>query len=107
MTTAMNTSSGVAAGLASGLAPHIDRQRNSQSVARIFIGIPTVNRPQLVVEAIDSLRNQTFSDYRVIVSDNKSDGDVADQVEQFIASLNDPRFTFHRQPANKGEYGQG
>lgn len=76
-------------------------------MAKVFIGIPTLNRPQLVVETINSVRCQTFGDYRVIVSDNNSDGDAADLVEHYVAGLGDPRFTFYRQPENGGEYGQG
>jgi glycosyltransferase involved in cell wall biosynthesis len=76
-------------------------------VARVFIGIPTVNRPQFVVEAINSVHRQTFADYRVIVSDNQSAGNAAELVERFVVGLGDPRFTFYRQPVNDGEYGQG
>ncbi len=76
-------------------------------MARVFVGVPTLNRPRLVVETIDSLRGQTFSDFRVVVSDNGSAPEVADAVERHIAAMNDPRFSFHRQPINGGEYGQG
>jgi glycosyltransferase involved in cell wall biosynthesis len=76
-------------------------------MAKVFIGIPTLNRPDLVLETVDSVRRQSFADYRVIVSDNRSDGDCADRVERSISELGDPRFTFHRQPVNGGEYGQG
>jgi len=76
-------------------------------MAKVFIGIPTLNRPDLVLETIDSVRHQTFNDYRVIVSDDRSDGDAADRVERYVAGLGDRRFAFHRQPGRTGEYQQG
>ena len=74
---------------------------------RVFIGIPTLNRPALVRETIASVQAQTYGDYRVVVSDNVSDAGVADSVRDFVDGLGDARFTFHRQPENVGEYGQG
>jgi hypothetical protein len=76
-------------------------------MAKIFIGIPTYNRPVMVRDTILSVQAQTFGDYRVIVSDNVSDGDAAGQIERFVTGLGDERFTFVRQAENGGEYGQG
>src|SRR5665213_1785921 len=76
-------------------------------MTKIFIGIPTYNRPVMVRDTILSIQAQTFGDYRVIVSDNVSDGDTADQIERFVTGLGDDRFTFVRQAENGGEYGQG
>jgi glycosyltransferase involved in cell wall biosynthesis len=73
----------------------------------VFIGIPTFNRPELVVQTIESVRNQSFTDYRVIVSDNGSDGDAVERIRAFVEGLGDPRFSFHAQARNEGEYGQG
>jgi len=74
---------------------------------RIFIGIPTFNRPALVREAIDSVRMQSFTDFHVVVSDNCSSPEAADDIERYVAGLCDDRFAFHRQLVNQGEYGQG
>lgn len=76
-------------------------------MSRVLIGIPTYNRPDLVIQAIDSVRRQTFDDLTVIVSDNRSEQAAAAQVEAYVASLDDPRFSFVSQPINGGEYGQG
>jgi cellulose synthase/poly-beta-1,6-N-acetylglucosamine synthase-like glycosyltransferase len=76
-------------------------------MTKVFIGIPTYNRPVVVRDAILSVRAQTFGDYRVVVSDNVSGGDAADQVARFVAALGDPRVVFCCQPENGGEYGQG
>jgi len=74
---------------------------------KVFIGIPTYNRPGMVRDTILSVQAQTFRDVRVVVSDNCSKGDTADQIERFVHELGDSRFSFHRQPSNGGEYGQG
>lgn len=74
---------------------------------KVLIGIPTYNRPTMVRDAILSVCAQSFGDFRAIVSDNCSAGDAADQTERFVAELGDNRISFHRQPENGGEYGQG
>jgi GT2 family glycosyltransferase len=61
----------------------------------------------MVIDAIASLRAQTFADYRVVVGDDVSRTDAADAVERHIGGLGDPRFSFHRQTRRAGEYGQG
>src|SRR5579864_5453541 len=76
-------------------------------MARVFIGVPTVNRPELVQLTVRSLLRQTLTDFRVVVSDNASDPPVADTISRFVEDLRDARISFHRQPHNGGEYGQG
>src|SRR5262245_434781 len=78
-----------------------------KTVPRVFVGIPTFNRPDLVRDAIASVRAQSFSDYRVLVSDNCSSAEAAGAVRQYVAGLNDARFAFYQQSVNEGEYGQG
>ena len=58
-------------------------------------------------EAVASLRAQSFADFRAVVSDNASPGDVGEQVRAFVEGLGDPRFAFAQQVENGGEYGQG
>ena len=74
---------------------------------RIFIGIPTVNRPDLVRETIASIMAQSFTDFRVVVSDNASPPAIAADVAAFVSGLGDARIRFVGQPVNAGEYGQG
>jgi len=74
---------------------------------RVYIGIPTVNRPQFVRETIHSVLGQTFSDFKITVSDNCSTAESIESVRRFIDSLGDSRIEFHAQPSNVGEYGQG
>lgn len=75
-------------------------------MARVYIGIPTWNRPDLVKDAINSAVAQTLTDLRVVVSDNASSGVVTEEIEAFVHSLGDPRVSFVKQPINCGEGGQ-
>ena len=74
---------------------------------KVFIGIPTVNRPQFVRETIGSVLGQTFSDFRITVSDNCSSAEAIESVRRFVESLADDRVEFLVQPTDVGEYGQG
>jgi hypothetical protein len=76
-------------------------------MARTFIGVPTLNRPQLVKLTVDSVRAQTDGNWLLVVSDNVSEPAAQAEVAQWIESLGDPRVRFHAQPRNDGEYGQG
>lgn len=76
-------------------------------MTKVFIGIPTLNRPLLVRETLLSVLQQTYGRYRVVVSDNCSETNTAQSVRAFVEGLNDPRFSFYQQPYNAGEYGQG
>ena len=64
-------------------------------MARVFVGIPTLNRPQWVQDAVNSVCAQTLDDFRLVVSDNASDGDAPDVVADFVRKLADPRVRFH------------
>jgi glycosyltransferase involved in cell wall biosynthesis len=75
--------------------------------ARVFIGIPTVNRPDWVQETVRSVLAQTFTSFRVVVSDNASEPGAAAAVRSFVEGLGDPRVSFHQQAENVFEYGQG
>lgn len=79
----------------------------NHQMPEVFVGIPTINRPDLVRETIQSALNQTYTNIRVIVSDNRSDGNATSLVRNYVESLADPRISFYVQPENLGEYGQG
>lgn len=76
-------------------------------MARTFIGVPTLNRPELVKLTVHSVLAQTDGDWVMVVSDNVSEPAAREAVAQWVASLGDPRVRFHAQPRNDGEYGQG
>ena len=50
---------------------------------KLTVGIPTFNRARWLRETIDSVLAQTYTDFRVIVSDNASDDDTPDVVRSF------------------------
>ena len=76
-------------------------------MAKVFVGIPTKNRPHYVKEAVQSVLDQTVTDFRIVVSDNRSRPEVSAEVEAYIRGLGDPRVSYYLQPVDEGEYGQG
>jgi glycosyltransferase involved in cell wall biosynthesis len=65
---------------------------------KVTVCIPTYNRAHLVRESIQSVLDQTFSDFELLISDNASTDDTA----AVVASFNDPCIRYHRQPTNIG-----
>lgn len=59
----------------------------------VTIAIPTINRSKYLAEAIESCLSQTYQDFEIVISDNKSDDDT----EQMVRSFNDPRIKYFRQ----------
>ena len=69
----------------------------------ISIGMPIYNAERYLVEALDSLLSQTFTDFEIIFSDNAS----TDQTESICRdySRRDARISYVRQPENLGATG--
>ena len=78
-----------------------------QSPPRIFVGIPTKNRPGFVREAVESVLAQTYSHFRIIVSDNCSEAEASADVESFIRDLDDPRVSYVLQSEDGGRIRSG
>ena len=76
-------------------------------MARVFVGIPTRNRPGYVEEAVRSVLGQSFQDFRLLVSDNASESAASQSVERFVREQADSRAAYFRQETNVKEYGQG
>lgn len=55
------------------------------SDAVVDVVIPTRNRVEMTVEAVDSVRGQTFHDWRVVLVDDASDDGSADVLEAHFA----------------------
>jgi len=70
---------------------------------KIFIGIPTLNRPDYVRETILSVLQQSYQDFVIYVSDNVSTPETQKSVRRYVEQLNDPRVIFTQQPYNGGE----
>lgn len=56
-------------------------------MALISVVIPTYNRVAFVTKAIDSVLNQTFADYEVIVVDDGSTDDTKETLKQYLDKI--------------------
>ena len=66
--------------------------------ANVTVGIPTYNRPQWLREAIESVLAQSYTRFRIIVSDNAS----TDETPDVVRSFGDRRITYVRSERNVG-----
>ena len=64
----------------------------------VSVVIPTYNRAHLVGRAIQSVLNQTYQDFEIIVVDDGS----TDNTEEVVKSFNDPRIRYIRHDQNRG-----
>ena len=71
------------------------------STTKVTVGIPTFNRAVWLRETINSVLAQTFTSFRLIVSDNASDDDTSEVVRSF----NDKRIHYVRSERNVGAIG--
>jgi glycosyltransferase involved in cell wall biosynthesis len=62
------------------------------------IVIPTRNRANLLKSAIDSVLNQDFTDFELIISDNSSKKS-SEEVQEILRRYDDKRITFIRPPS--------
>ena len=70
---------------------------------RVTVCVPTYNRSQLLSETLDSVLQQEYSDFRVVVTDNCSTDNTREVVEQYRAR--DTRVIYHRNHENLGQFG--
>jgi len=70
----------------------------NSSIPLVSVGIPTYNRRHFLPQTLDSIFNQSFKDYEVVIVDDGS----TDQTSEWIASLNDSRIRYYYQP-NAGD----
>ena len=64
----------------------------------VSVIIPAYNAAPFIHEAIQSILDQTFQDFEIIVVDDASTDDTVDA----IRSIRDPRLYLHRNPSNIG-----
>ncbi|MFC7193467.1 glycosyltransferase family 2 protein [Halosimplex aquaticum] len=67
------------------------------SSPQVSVIIPTYNRATLVKRAIQSVLNQTFKDFELIIVDDASD----DETPEVIDSINDARLEYIRHDLNR------
>jgi len=59
---------------------------------RVSIIMPTYNRAGFIIETIESILNQTYHNWELIIIDDGSD----DTTEELISKINDERIHFHK-----------
>lgn len=67
---------------------------------QLSIGLPVYNGENYLIEALDSLLGQTFTDFELVISDNASTDSTQQICEQYAAE--DTRIRFYRQAQNMG-----
>ncbi len=71
-----------------------------RSGPRVTIGVPVYNGAATIARALDSVLNQSFGDFELIISDNGSTDHTAEICEAYKAK--DLRVRYIRQPCNLG-----
>lgn len=64
----------------------------------VSVVIPTYNRASLLIKSIQSVLNQTYNDFEVIIIDDGSD----DNTEELVESFHDERIRYIRHEVNMG-----
>ena len=80
--------------------------RNHQGIKlmpRVTVILTTYNRLNYLKKAIDSVLNQTFKDFELIILDNAS----PDETDEYVKSLLDERIIYIRNPENIGAMNNG
>lgn len=66
----------------------------------VTIGLPVYNRERHLRRSLDSLLQQTYTDFVLVISDNASTDGTAAICAEYAAT--DPRIRYHRNPVNIG-----
>lgn len=72
----------------------------NSSTPVVSIGMPVYNSAALISRALDSMLNQSFADFELIISDNASTDRTAEICKAYAAK--DSRIRYVRQPTNIG-----
>ncbi len=72
----------------------------SQYQLRLSIGLPVYNGENFIREALDSILNQTFQDFELIISDNASTDKTEEICREYVAR--DSRIRYYRNTNNLG-----
>ena len=77
-------------------------QASKSSVPDITILLPTFNRPKHLRNTVEQLKSQTYSNFKVVISDNCS---TNPEVASYLNSISDTRFKVVIQKENIGVIG--
>lgn len=68
---------------------------------KVSVCMPVYNGEDYIAESIESVLNQTFADFEIVVCDNCS----TDKTEEIVSGYKDPRITYLRNQKNLGLVG--
>lgn len=74
----------------------------AETVKPVSIGMPVYNSAHFIREALDSLLNQTFTDFELIISDNASTDDTESICREYTKK--DKRIRYFRQAVHRNVY---
>lgn len=77
-----------------------DKQNQDQPAPKVSVGMPAYNSGEFITEAIESILNQTFRDFELIISDNASTDNTQQICEAFARQ--DSRIRYYRNERNIG-----
>lgn len=66
---------------------------------KVSVCVPTFNRAAYLAQCLESILQQTFTDFELIVVDNAS----TDETPAVVAGFTDPRLCYYRNPINIGQ----
>ena len=72
----------------------------SKPKSKVCIGLPVFNGENYLTAALDSILDQTFTDFELVISDNASTDRTADICREYAAK--DQRIQYHRNSKNIG-----
>lgn len=72
----------------------------SMGLACVAVGLPVYNGQQYVGEAIESILDQSYTDFELVISDNASEDETAEICRAYAER--DPRIRYSRNPHNLG-----
>ena len=78
--------------------PSLSLKEHQTGAPAVSIVVPTFNRTALLTRALESVLDQDFRDFEVLVIDDASDEDIA----AVVTGIGDPRLEYRRQPRNMG-----
>jgi glycosyltransferase involved in cell wall biosynthesis len=78
----------------------MEAQVSRDPAPRLSIGLPVYNGEEFLAQAFESLLGQTFSDFRLLVSDNASTDGTEDICRSY--ARRDPRIVYERAAENRG-----
>lgn len=80
---------------------NLEKYYNNELEGKIIFSIliPTYNREKLIKRAIDSVLNQTFPYFELIIIDDAS----TDNTQNIVQSINDSRIVYIKHEVNKGQ----